>query len=114
MAASFTWKAPLDPREIKDYDFDIEAEMIAAVDTLGVDPGSVTWALSAQAIAAGVIIHASTHTETLMVVWLKVDPLMADDVMFDGPGTGLDVNFTATTTGGRKYHRSGTVTVKHL
>jgi hypothetical protein len=115
MTASFNWPPPLDPYEIKDYKYKLTKELTAAADTLQVGtPSSVTWILSSVATTAGLLIHASSFDSAEMTVWLKVNPAQASAGMFDPPGTRLELSFTAVTTGGRTYHRTGSVLVQKL
>lgn len=107
---SATWEDPLDPLEVKDYSLDASDEMAASLDAIS----SATWALEPAAIAAGVMIHSSSHDTDGATVWLKVAPGSETSVLWDDPGTALVVAATIVTQGGRTYHRSCQFTGQRL
>jgi hypothetical protein len=107
---SAVWIDPLDPGEIKDYTLDAAAEMQVTQDHV-VD---AEWELDAAAIAAGVLIHASTFDSHALVVWLKVDPADIASALWDDPGTNFIAIVTFTTNEGRVYRRSCQFTVRRL
>lgn len=102
MTVSVIWQSPLSPGEVKDYTLDATLELDAVVDTISTE----TWTLDSAAIAAGLLIHASTHDSKSLTIWLEVDAPSQGSALFDDPGT----NFTALgkfeTVGGRTYERT--------
>lgn len=107
---SYSWAAPLDPQEIKDYEVSWQPELASKGDSLA----SSTFSLSAEATAAGLQIDSQSETTYGGVVWLSVDGAKQDDPAWDDYGTELEVLHTITTTAGRTYQRSIRLRVKQL
>lgn len=107
MAALKSWKWPLDPSEIKDYDHDFKPELLRTGDTLETS----TFILPADAIAAGLEIASQAKTTYGGVVFFQVASGKQADAGWEA-GVTFDIRHQITTTGGRTYERSIGLTVK--
>jgi len=107
MAALKTWKSPLDPSEIKDYDHDFKPELLRTGDTLETS----TFILPADAATAGLEIASQTKTTYGGVVFFQVASDKQTDAAWEA-GASFDIRHQITTTGGRTYERSIRLTIK--
>jgi hypothetical protein len=70
-------------------------------------------ALDAQAVAAGLTIHAESHDDDSVTVWLKVQPAFQTSADWNPPGEVHGISCRVTTPLGRVHDRTFSFTVKH-
>ncbi len=95
------WDAPFDPTERKDYSRDWSAEMAKSGDALA----SASWALPAEASAAGLQIATSYLSNgSVAVVWFVASDPAAFAALF--AGVEVAVSHTVETSAGRTLHET--------
>lgn len=108
---------PIDPADIEVFTVNLKK---------GLDPDAFlapnesvdtyTLTLLPEAVAAGLIIvtddgYETTLTGTQLRFWLKVDPAMQDNAIFDGAGQTLGLELTVETNQMRRKQRTLSVQV---
>lgn len=106
---SGAWPAPLDPNGLLDFTINWSEEMTGGADTIL----TAVVALSDQATAAGLRIHAESHDDDSVTAWLKVDPDFQASADWNSPGENHQIHCRVTTPVGRTHDRTFTFTVKH-
>ena len=104
-----TWTAPLDPNSLLDFTISWTEEMSGGADTIL----TAVVALSTQATAAGLRIHAESHDDDSVTVWLKVDPDFQQSNDWNPPGEVHQISCKVTTPVGRTHDRTFSFTVRH-
>ncbi len=103
------WTAPLDPNALLDFTVNWGDEMTGGADTIL----TAVVALSPQATAAGLRIHAESHDDDSVTIWLKVDPAFQAANDWNPPGEDHSISCKVTTPKGRIHDRTFTFTVEH-
>ena len=104
-----SWQAPLDPNGLLDFTMSWQEEMSGGADTIL----TAVVALDAQAVAAGLTIHAESHDDDSVTVWLKVQPAFQTSADWNPPGEVHGISCRVTTPLGRVHDRTFSFTVKH-
>lgn len=103
------WTAPLDPNALLDFTINWSDEMTGGQDTIL----TAVVALDATATAAGLRIHAESHDDDSVTVWLKVDPDFQQATDWNPPGEVHGISCKVTTPKGRTHDRTFSFTVEH-
>lgn len=103
------WTVPLDPNALLDFTMSWSEEMTGGADTIL----TAVVALSGQATAAGLRIHAESHDDDSVTAWLKVDAAFQTAADWDPPGETHSISCKVTTPKGRTLDRTFTFTVRH-
>jgi hypothetical protein len=107
--AATSWAAPLDPNALLDFTISWSEEMGGGSDTIL----TAVITLADQATAAGIRIHAESHDDDSVTIWLKVDPAFQDSPDWNPPGEVHSMNCRLTTPKGRTHDRTLSFTVRH-
>lgn len=108
---------PMDPTDVRDYRFDLGANMLETgehIDAASPDTGLV---LSAEAVAAGLTLLETGDYETeigadYLRIWVEIDEETRDDPMFDGSGVSLPMEFTFATSSTPPRRKQKTLVLK--
>lgn len=111
----------MDPSEVLDFDFDFASApnpVLAEGETIA----SYSLATTAEAAAHGLRIMSSgsyvpalTSADTVIRLWLDVDPLEVDNAAFaEGISLGIEATIVTDSTPARTRQRTFEVTVKQL
>jgi hypothetical protein len=103
------WTAPLDPNGLLDFTISWSDEMSGGNDTILTSVIS----LDAQAVAAGILIHAESHDDDSVTCWLKVHADYQTSADWNPPGEIHRISCRVTTPMGRIHDRTFLFTVKH-
>ena len=115
-------KQPLDPKDIVDWNYTLlrgvgDNPFLQA----GESVASFTLAVTSEAAAAGLVIKSGggydpTVISNVLRFWLSIDPAHQSDSVFNGAGSILAFEFTATTDSipARVKQRTFTVQVVQL
>ena len=106
---SGVWSAPLDPNALLDFTVNWSDEMTGGGDTIL----TAVIALSATATAAGIRIHAESHDDDTVTVWLKVDAAFQAATDWNPPGETHSISCKVTTPLGRTHDRTFSFRVQH-
>lgn len=107
---NITFASPLDPQELKYYTIDWATELDGTQDAIATSD----FALSPTAIAAGLMLHATTNDTRRVTVWLKVDPAVQSSFLFEGNGEIHTMTTRITTVGGQIFERTIRLSVRQL
>ncbi|WP_380925503.1 hypothetical protein [Sphingomonas leidyi] len=109
---------PIDPADIEVFTVNLKKGLDAdaiLTPTEAVDTYTLT--LLPEAVAAGLIIATDDGRETTLIgtqlrFWLKVDPAMQNDAIFDGGGQSLGLELTIETNSNPPRRKQRTLSVQ--